>query len=592
MSAAAVSPPGFTLGQVDRLVIHFRVTLANFAEFPPVQLTAFFIGSSVPKHPAFVSKSYLDTNPSKPDMSILFQRGQTKASHILVNVFAVYKNPDIGSWEGMHFVGFAKLDLHSEFMEAEILSEKGLVLGRITAQKQKGMLPPLDSSEMVQQVLVDARSAASSKIQSLKEKLKQRTVHPSFTQSGTKPPPQLIDIQFRNESWPIVSLLASLHSVTALKQDVEQLFGWWLQLAKSNVGICRDVSIQTCSLSQLREVIAETFTMPMKGLFYSRDILIQGKGKDQFKIDEQWCPLSMFPDLSQACFDCEDGMMMCIEFLVAFQSAAPPFENEELQFLHDFLRPFTPCYAIGQLRVFDRDILVEEPTEKEQEQTKYILHAFPLLMNMSSEDEPAIVLETTNYLSSCYSESSSAADSDAYDKADETVFPSNDSDEQDARWRIVMHFKAPIGSIIEQRVFGLIHSVFYWDTPNDQFVQKHVVSVASPDVIGAPFLDVVRRSKKVQFAYFAAVTKEDLKLLQPFTVQHTPFSLPLMPRDSENVGFPITASDTRTRILIKHVNESIANEIQTKLEILSKDLEFTTCSLFRNCPVDFCDMRK
>lgn len=603
----------FSAEDFDLLTVTCHVFLDHFQkkDQPPTQVTAYFYGGSALKHGVLVSRTEnISVYPCSKNLSLLHHR-KTHAPWLMFNVFAKYKDTDKESWECVHLVGTCKTHLRDvhENMTLSILSERGITLGTLNITQIKGQLPKhLEDDD---DNITNARKEAAILLEKgHKKKIKW---HPLF-QGEKEYRPQLKEVTFRNEKWPMAVLVAAILNESKVQQDpdrVVSLFTWWLELAKSNVGIPSQRHVKECTVPEMRELLAEMFTMATKGLYYSKD---QIKISDStFKLEEQWTPLSMFPDLAEAAFDCEDGSLLVLQFLTCFRKHKFDItEQNELLYLQFYLRDYVSCFAVGQLR----------HTGGNEEGPDFVLHAYPLLLDRhhfqaekknETIKKPAILLETTNYISTTFtpSQNKDEKERDDFDAADVTLFVSNDNkkknekeeEDEDEHWRLVAHMKAPVGTVVQQRIFGCLHSVFVLHNDDDEeedgnddtcLVHYYVLTPKGGE-LGVPLMDVLTttgQTDKMTFEEVTRVTETTLNTLHGFICQLPPFSLP----PETELGYlppePLN-SPLHWRIIVKYVNEDMMFHVVDRLKHTGHKIQqSTTLELFGNCFVQIIDIDK
>ena len=651
---------GFRQSEFNCVSIHFKWQLFNFdcKEAPGSSISAFLYGIDCPAHPILVHHSVLTSATKKKvyptyytkTESILLWFKDTVPTHIMMNVFGYYANTDKGAWPALHHIGFATSPLTHSKVSLVLRSETTAVLGNVQFE-----IVTHSASEQVYKIMgikdrfTPALQLATQYAENMTTRLtikfhKECTLSPLFENTSSP----LTHVTIRGQVLPMAYVLASVTKVTSDYQQAILIFSWWLQFAKSNLGLdlCDDIS-NNYSDDFLSELIAEMFTLPMKGLIYSHDSY-----KNQFGLfteEEQWTLLTMFPDLSAACFDCEDGMIMCVQVLNAFMALTFPTEQssqdatswniiEELNFIQSHLRDYQICYAIGQLKVGE-----DEATKKPE----YVLHAFPLLLDkclftatsitQTKHAKPTILLETTNYLSSMFTEKERNNEHEAlaFDKQDtimddfalksesqlqqerESISSSvrNKNNQQskvdstlDEHWRYIIHFKAPVRRIVSEHIFGLLHSLF--TQVGNEFVQFHVTTekesannnshsdVKLKVAIGGDITDILfggaRKSNKdsIYFKRFCTVTEKDLQAMSPLALQNVPFSLPYTEAGAR-IPHPLN-SLTHKRFLVKHVgcnfDIGIIRDRFKKLIKGNEQMYEITTYLFAKCKMTIFDV--
>jgi hypothetical protein len=662
MSAQIERSDGYAASAFHHVDVHCVWRLFHFdpSNSPPSSLGVFLYGVGCPSNDVLVCNTEMTNSKpptgkteslfggptasvyvfhTLPDLTLLWFKG-TKPNMVMFNMFGSYVNDDKGAWLATHHVGMATCNLNCAGVPQEIISETGVVLGDLVFvfntqtpyDPVHGIIEKQDSFGPLLQKILESEFHS---IQDMTKHFDKCCVlSDQFRTTASK----LIKVKMRNQQLTIMEVLAGLSSVEYNRRRAVDTFGWWLKIAKSNMGL-KDAPPCWLDLGEnvVGEIISEMFTVPLKGMIYSHDSYRADSGL--FESEEQWTPLVMFPDLSKACFDCEDGMILCVQYLTVFMKLTLNAHSEnscesQLSYIQKYLADYQICYAVGQLKV-DEDAATHEP--------KYVLHAFPLLMDKNwfksaqqraTDMKPTILMETTNYLSSMFNASQrdntqDGLDFDNQDKlldelslrvktTDVSSFSNSSSsgspsakpaldEAQDEHWRFILHFKAPVSRIVSESIFGLLHSVF--TTQGSMFKQYIAIArpktAVKPYIVGASITDVL--FNKTDKVYFKTLNSIDMKNKQNIVgLQNPPFTLPIcVASKTQPTMFskaPPALKATHRRFIVKDTGNSSsidtlrsrfnkilsgASSTKTKLKIHEHETY-----LFQNCKMFIFDIPK
>ena len=331
--------------------------------------------------------------------------------------------------------------------------------------------------------------------------------------------------------------------------------------------------------SKKAEVIGDMFTLPLKGLIYAHDKV---KTLTGYRNEDQWDTLASFPELHNACYDCEDGMILVTEYFNAFKTAE--FTNVNLMDMQAFLTSYRVCCALGQLRGGQT---TNSLTQKVM--PTYVLHAFVMLidhrrfgLDASSSLLPSIILETTNYLASTFSEKQiqDSVEGDVYDHGDGSFDILSRSSKQgtecsddEMHWRYIVHLKAPPNRISSEKIYGLFHSVYSVD-PASNAMCHHLFKTTTGHVseVGADaisFLTDASRSH-TSLQETSRVSESFMDTLQCITCENSPLTMPDLPAPMQSL--PTLNAASHSRFIIKDIGNS--ETIKKALDAL-KQLSFT-----------------
>jgi hypothetical protein len=448
------------------------------------------------------------SNASSGEVTVYYHIEKLYAS-LVFNVFGEYANADAGTWVAQHHVCTGRIALESLLnpaankdtpAEIEMVSQGGRKYGRISITF---VIKDVKSDPKFDKGLEGQRATAMEKVRGMIAEMHKAVGTREYAADWGEFVPKFVEVVFRGMKMPVAAVLASLSNVKAKPEELNATFGWWLHLATSNCGVTETVQQNTPD-DVKAELLGEIFTMMFKGLVYATDGVRVGKrGAYKFEPEDQWTPLLMFPNLARACFDCEDGMITCLQLLYAFRVGKMPATGE-LRVLQEHLSKYAACFALGQIRSNDDD------TEDGAKPPTYILHAFPLLLDRrlllqsSSKDVsstttdnllPTILLETTNYLSSSVVAADLSQTSEKrarrYDETAKEFMDENHND--DAHKHFIVHTKAPGRRILTMQAYGLLHSIYCVDTPTNSATDAitHYHAVNTSGGVGVSMTDIL-----------------------------------------------------------------------------------------------------
>jgi hypothetical protein len=491
----------------DSVIVRFRIASPPFiVRDDHAQVTAFFSSNDetedTRQHWVMCEKtSVMDENAT--EIRVWYHPKVTYSS-LVFNIFAEYANGDEGTWIAEHHVCTGHISVQSlmdkkktKNTTMEMLSAGHKHIGDIEIESMtpqvKDSMPLFDKDTDSKRE--DAVRAAAAILDAMETKADVQKYSKAW--GGLKP--KFIQVMYRGAKMPNAAVLASLNNVKADKAEFQAVFGWWLYLAKSNCSLKVTDKVKDLDKHRRAELIAEMFTIMFKGLVYATDSVRIKKNKNDtteysFIPEDQWTSLLMFPDLARACFDCEDGMITCVELLHAFRNGETE-KNSELNVLQEHLKNYAICFALGQIRSNsdNPDEIATPPT--------FILHAFPLLIDRrllqpSSFNNafPTILLETTNYLDWSVRPDDLTPEAERvarrYDRTARIY--ENKQQQDDLHTHFVVHSKAPARRILTMQAYGLLHSIYSVDgCEGTEVAIKHYYAMNTNKEVGASLIDVL-----------------------------------------------------------------------------------------------------
>lgn len=563
-------------------------------------------------HPGLVSTTVFTTSDPLQHVQV-YIRDSLRNNYVslCIAVYSVYTNSDVGAWKGMHCIGYARMMLdklhEGTSMEVAVVHARSKVGSSISIQALNSAQSKLlyassaAASKVVQVSLIDTRRASAQWKEAQTAMLKllsnhsqsimnaQTTYHTTFHPR----PPLFSEINVRGIRMSIGVYLHSLQRLMVVPKDFEATMMWWLCIAKSNAGVNVKTRVRDLLQDTVTEVIADMFTLLVKSWYYSHDSIRTQGGAGEYRQEDQWSAILSFPEVGQACSDCEDNTIAVMQLLNEFMAAR--FANVELCELQACLQRYTPCFTLGQIRSGGTD---DKPS--------FVLHAFPILLDSrhfyntpSDKYEPVIVLETTNDLSTLYTKMTdkqyASSSSATFDKQDE-VFDGLAStqggridDSLDVHWRFVLHMKAPVSRVVSNRVFGAIHSIYAWQWQSEHITHYHVMDTTEKH-IGVDSFHVFQ-NKGFNVNSVHSFDTADYATVQLILNEQMPVTLPVFRNTFAHVSLPLAGM---YRYTLKHVDDDTTNTLLKQLQQHYKHRKIVTTrvELVDKCVVHLVDVHK
>lgn len=397
---------------------------------------------------------------------------------IVVWVFATYKlgnTTDDGDWSSQHIVGVCHvsplpLSSYKEcYYAIPILSHRNTEQGFLYLSRRrnvnKTLTPrptiPLITNETYYthyntQTEHDIRS-------SLKHTSNSKL--PDYEKLGTEDNEVtgFVSVYHCGKRIAVSAFLDALPPIISTPSSDVSCFQLWLDIAKSNVGMDTLPTEEAYHWTHY-EVIGEMFTVIFKAMLYAADKVRSPKHK-RGEYEDQWNSILTFfstYNTNNTCgatvsYDCEDGMITVIQMITMFrQLKLDP--HSELYRIQQWIQPekYSLCGVLGRLSVAEG----------------YVWHAYPALLDTEwlrnqehGMKQPPIIMETTNYLQSCYSAYWTTSYQDKQNAFQQycTLDKQFKEDSNNNSMRYVVHAKMPGTTVLDHHVYGPVHSIF---TPN------------------------------------------------------------------------------------------------------------------------------